>query len=138
MNTVILNLSYSFCRVPLNRMLLGTHLVIQICYVVQGAVWKQQWAVPHRVLQKRFLVTPEECDESHLKGHDGEKLNSHVEWLVKWRGLGYEHASWELENASFFSCPEGQSLIRDYETRHKKAKSASKFDKVPYEKYEIF
>ncbi|XP_021279332.1 helicase protein MOM1-like isoform X1 [Herrania umbratica] len=116
--------------VPENLALLeAPSLVAKYNRRTQGAVWKQQWAVPHRVLQKRFLVTPEECHGSYLKGHDGEKLNCHVEWLVKWRGLGYEHASWELENASFFSCPEGQSLIRDYEIRRKKAKTASKFDK---------
>ncbi|KAK8641482.1 hypothetical protein V6N13_010885 [Hibiscus sabdariffa] len=94
----------------------------------QGAVWKQQWAIPHRLLQKRLLTTPKECDEHHNKEHDVDKLNCRVEWLVKWCGLGYEHASWELENASFFSCPEGQRLMREYETR-KKSRRASKFDK---------
>lgn len=87
--------------------------------------------MPHRVLQKRLLTTPKECDEHNHKGHDGDNCNCHVEWLVKWCDLGYEHASWELENASFFSCPQGQSLIQDYETRRKKAETASKFDKVP-------
>ncbi|KAK8645589.1 hypothetical protein V6N13_119413 [Hibiscus sabdariffa] len=94
----------------------------------QGTIWKQQWAVPRRLLQKRLLTTPKECDEHHNEEHDVDKLKCHVEWLVKWCGLGYEHASWELENASFFSCPEGRRLIREYETR-KKAQRASKFDK---------
>ncbi|KAK5830737.1 helicase protein MOM1-like isoform X1 [Gossypium arboreum] len=94
----------------------------------QGSVWKQQWVVPHRLLQKRLLMFPRECDEHHNKEHNGDKLNCHVEWLVKWCGLGYEHASWEFENASFFSCPGGQTLIQEYETR-KKAQKASKFDK---------
>ncbi|XP_040949489.1 helicase protein MOM1 isoform X2 [Gossypium hirsutum] len=94
----------------------------------QGSVWKQQWVVPHRLLQKRLLMFPRECDEHHNKEHNGDKLNCHVEWLVKWCGLGYEHASWEFENASFFSCPGGQNLIQEYETR-KKAQKASKFDK---------
>lgn len=122
---------YSFCRVSLPKILLEMHLVIQIYCIVQGAVWKQRWAVPNRVLQKRLLMIPKECDEHRHKGYDSDKLNCHVEWLVKWCGLGYEHASWELENASFFNCPEGQRLIRDYETRRSKAKGASKFDKVP-------
>ncbi|XVF20260.1 hypothetical protein REPUB_Repub11eG0182400 [Reevesia pubescens] len=115
--------------VPENQVLLeAPSLVAKYNRKSQGAVWKLHWVVPRRVLQKR-LLTPKECDEHHHKGHDGDNLNCHVEWLVKWCGLGYEHASWELENASFFSCPEGQSLIRDYETRRKKAKRASKFDK---------
>ncbi|XVF68548.1 hypothetical protein PTKIN_Ptkin11bG0011700 [Pterospermum kingtungense] len=116
--------------VPENQMLLeAPSLVARYNPKNQGAVWKKQWAVPHRVLQKRLLTIPKECDEHNHKGHDGDSFNCHVEWLVKWCGLGYEHASWELENASFFSCPQGQSLIRDYETRRKKAKAASKFDK---------
>ncbi|XVE59076.1 hypothetical protein DITRI_Ditri05aG0015900 [Diplodiscus trichospermus] len=101
----------------------------------QGAVWKQHWAVPNRVLQKsvlheRLLMAPKELGEQHqCKDCDFDNLSCHVEWLVKWCGLGYEHASWELDNASFFSCPEGQRLIRDYETRSKKAKRASEVDK---------
>ncbi|XP_022728687.1 uncharacterized protein LOC111284231, partial [Durio zibethinus] len=116
--------------VPENQVLLeAPSLVAKYNRRNQGAAWKQHWAVPHRVLQKRLLMTPKESDEHHNKGHGGDKLNCHVEWLVKWCGLGYDHASWELENASFFSYPEGQSLIRDYETRRNKAKRASKFDK---------
>ncbi|XVF46309.1 hypothetical protein PTKIN_Ptkin03bG0017400 [Pterospermum kingtungense] len=92
-------------------------------------MWKQHWTVPNRVLLKRLLTTPKECDEHHHKGHDSDKLNFHVEWLVKWCGLGYEHASWELENASFFDCPEGQRLIRGYETRRNKARGSSQVHK---------
>ncbi|KAK8550911.1 hypothetical protein V6N12_039591 [Hibiscus sabdariffa] len=115
--------------VPENQVLLeAPSLISKYNRKNQGAVWKQQWAIPHRLLQKRLLTTPKECDEHHNKEHDVDKLNCHVEWLVKWCGLGYEHASWELENASFFSCPEGQRLMQEYETR-KKARRASKFDK---------
>ena len=28
-----------------------------------------------------------------------------VEWLVKWKDLGYEHATWELESSSFLCTP---------------------------------
>ncbi|KAK8581454.1 hypothetical protein V6N12_071678 [Hibiscus sabdariffa] len=115
--------------VPENQVLLeAPSLIAKYNRKSQGAVWKQQWAVPHRLLQKRLLTSPKECDEHHSKEHDVDKLICHVEWLVKWCGLGYEQASWELENASFFSCPEGQRLIQEYETR-KKAQRASKFDK---------
>ncbi|KAL0414343.1 UNVERIFIED_CONTAM: protein let [Sesamum radiatum] len=44
------------------------------------------------------------------------------EWLVKWRGLSYEHATWELDNASFLSSSLGQNLMKNYEIRHRKAK----------------
>ncbi|KAE8696703.1 putative Kinase family protein / peptidoglycan-binding LysM domain-containing protein [Hibiscus syriacus] len=115
--------------VPENQVLLeAPSLIAKYNRKKQGAVWKQQWAVPHRLLQKRLLTAPKECGEHHNKEHDVDKLNCHVEWLVKWCGLNYEHASWELGNASFFSCPEGQRLIQEYETR-KKAQRASKFDK---------
>ncbi|XP_039052333.1 helicase protein MOM1-like [Hibiscus syriacus] len=115
--------------VPENQVLLeAPSLIAKYKRKNQGAVWKQQWAIPHRLLQKRLLTAPKDCGEHHNKEHDVDKLNCHVEWLVKWCGLSYEHASWELENASFFSCPEGQRLIREYETR-KKGQRASKFDK---------
>ncbi|GMI92127.1 hypothetical protein HRI_002881800 [Hibiscus trionum] len=115
--------------VPENQVLLeAPSLIAKHNGKKQGTVWKQQWAVPRRLLQKRLLTTPKECGEDRNEEHDVDKLKCHVEWLVKWCGLGYEHASWELENSSFFSCPEGQRLIREYETR-KKAQRASKFDK---------
>ncbi|KAL1088226.1 hypothetical protein V6Z11_D08G236400 [Gossypium hirsutum] len=120
------------CWLPENQVLLeAPSLVAKYNRKNQGSVWKQHWAVPHHLLQKRLLIT-KECDR-HCNGHDDDKLCCHVEWLVKWCGLGYEHASWELDNASFFRCPEGQSLIRDYETCFKKGKKSSKF-KVPKEK----
>ncbi|KAK8679012.1 hypothetical protein V6N13_144484 [Hibiscus sabdariffa] len=115
--------------VPENQVLLeAPSLIAKYNRKNQGAVWKQQWAVPHRLLQKRLLTTPKECDEHHNKEHDVDKLNCHVEWLVKWCCLGYEHASWELENSSVFGFPEGQHLIQEYETR-KKAQRAPKFAK---------
>ncbi|KAK8988433.1 hypothetical protein V6N11_029823 [Hibiscus sabdariffa] len=115
--------------VPENQVLLeAPSLIAKYNRKNQGAVWKQQWAVPHRLLQKRLLTTPKECGEHHNKEHDVDELNCHVEWLVKWCGLGYEHASWELENSSFFGFPEGQHLIQEYETR-RKAQRASKFAK---------
>ncbi|KAB2018565.1 hypothetical protein ES319_D08G237600v1 [Gossypium barbadense] len=114
------------CWLPENQVLLeAPSLVAKYNRKNQGSVWKQHWAVPHHLLQKRLLIT-KECDR-HCNGHDDDKLCCHVEWLVKWCGLGYEHASWELDNASFFRCPEGQSLMRDYETCFKKGKKSSKF-----------
>ncbi len=88
--------------------------------------------MPHRLLQKRMLLFPKQSDE-FCDGHYDNNSDCHYEWLVKWTGLGYEHATWELDNASFFMSPESTQLISDYESRHKKAErlsSAYKADEV--------
>ncbi|RWR81523.1 helicase protein MOM1-like protein isoform X1 [Cinnamomum micranthum f. kanehirae] len=84
--------------------------------------WKSEWTVPQRLVQKRLLMTPKLAAEL-LSGCGSDALNCCYEWLVKWNGLGYEHATWELENASFLSSHE--ALVKDYECRQEKAKKAS-------------
>lgn len=101
-------------------------------FVLQVVKWKQVWTFPHRLLQKRMLLSPRECDKYH-KGPAGDNLGCHYEWLVKWHSLDYEHATWELENSSFLCSPEGLGLIRDYENRRRTARSTSRVDKVPPE-----
>lgn len=54
-----------------------------------------------------------------------EFISYPFEWLVKWKGLGYEYATWELETASFLSSPEAMTLKSDFEGRIKKAKEYS-------------
>ncbi|XP_065876396.1 helicase protein MOM1 isoform X2 [Euphorbia lathyris] len=88
----------------------------------QISSWKEEWTEPHRMLQKRLLRSPKELDNVH-EGHVDDVLNCHYQWLVKWRGLDYEKATWELENASFMKLPKAQSLIRDYENRLERAKN---------------
>lgn len=73
--------------------------------------------MPQRLVHKRLLMTPKQAESGT------GTLNCRYEWLVKWNGLGYEHATWELENASFLSSHE--ALVKDYESRHEKAKQAS-------------
>ncbi|XP_016651691.1 PREDICTED: helicase protein MOM1-like isoform X3 [Prunus mume] len=86
--------------------------------------WKKKWTVPRRLLQKRLLMSPKQHD-NYLREHTGDKLFCHYEWLVKWHGLDYDDATWELENAAFLNSPEGQGLISVYENRHQRAKKAS-------------
>ncbi|KAJ7981020.1 helicase protein MOM1-like [Quillaja saponaria] len=91
--------------------------------------WKSDWSMPHRLLQKRQLTSTTEHDDYNSR-HAGDNFDCHYEWLVKWCGLGYEHATWELENASFLCSPEGQSLIRDYEDRRKRANGVTSISAV--------
>lgn len=44
------------------------------------------------------------------------------EWLVKWCGLDYDHATWELDNSNFLSSSLGQNLIKSYEVRREMSK----------------
>uniref|UniRef100_A0A0E0PSC4 Uncharacterized protein n=1 Tax=Oryza rufipogon TaxID=4529 RepID=A0A0E0PSC4_ORYRU len=41
---------------------------------------------------------------------------------VKWKDLGYEYATWELETSSFLCTPEAKDLKRNYESRHEDAR----------------
>ncbi|KAG8658119.1 helicase protein MOM1 isoform X6 [Manihot esculenta] len=90
----------------------------------QVTKWKQEWNEPRRLLQKRSVIYPREHDETY-KEHAKDISECHNEWLVKWRGLDYDLATWELEDASFMSLANIQSLMRDYENRHEKAKRHS-------------
>ena len=105
---------------------------------VQVRKWKQEWIVPHHMLQKRSVMFPSQHVEN-FSHHAGNILACQFEWLVKWRGLDYEHATWELEIAPFMNSPEAQSVMRDYENRLVKAKGAeslSIIDKVCMVEYE--
>ncbi|KAF9598150.1 hypothetical protein IFM89_025590 [Coptis chinensis] len=89
-----------------NKWILEHQLLLEAPVLVakfkKHQVLKSEWTTPHRLLQKR-----------------------EYEWFVKWSGLGYEHATWELEDAPFLRSPEAGTLITDYESRHQKAISAS-------------
>ncbi|XP_050228274.1 uncharacterized protein LOC126677615 isoform X2 [Mercurialis annua] len=75
--------------------------------------WKTEWTVPQRLLQKRWLSLAKNPHGEFCSNSDG-----YYEWLVKWTGLGYDHATWELENASFLTSSRAGELIKDYESRH--------------------
>ncbi|GFP82484.1 helicase protein mom1 [Phtheirospermum japonicum] len=78
--------------------------------------WSTEWTVPHRLLRKRSIQ-----DNIYIAS-SSVILVCNYEWLVKWHGLGYDHATWELDNAYCLSSPQGQNLMKDYETRCERAK----------------
>lgn len=97
---------------------------------LQSVKWNADWTVPHRVLKKRLLMPIKQRIE-YLNEHGGEILSCHYEWLVRWSGLDYEHATWELENSSFLMSTKGQKLIKEYENRLQRAvQTVSSVNKV--------
>ncbi|XP_052728676.1 uncharacterized protein LOC108322436 isoform X6 [Vigna angularis] len=84
----------------------------------QVSWWKRDWSIPHRLLLKREIV--------HFGGHGDNDSICCYEWLVKWTGLGYDNATWELQDASFLTSAKGRKLIRDYESRRKGVDKLSK------------
>nr|XP_029123602.1 helicase protein MOM1 isoform X3 [Elaeis guineensis] len=101
--------------------------------------WKQEWTEPHRLLQKRLLMSQNLADE-FFHGLGNNVSYCYHEWFVKWKGLGYEHATWELENSPFLCSSDGRMLIKDYETRREEAKKTSdpsrteKIKRKPFQK----
>ncbi|XP_028070607.1 helicase protein MOM1-like isoform X2 [Camellia sinensis] len=95
----------------------------------QAMKWMEQWSVPHRLLKKRLLRSPKQQDD-YNNGHTVDISDCDSEWLVKWCGLDYECATWELENASFLHSPEAQILIKEYENRLQRAKRVVSFSLV--------
>ncbi|GER28757.1 chromodomain-helicase-DNA-binding protein [Striga asiatica] len=78
--------------------------------------WNPEWTKPHRLLRKRSIL-----DNVYVASSSVISVCNY-EWLVKWHGLGYDHATWELDNASWLSSPLGQNLMKDYENRCERAK----------------
>ncbi|AQL02869.1 Helicase protein MOM1 [Zea mays] len=99
--------------------------------------WKQEWAEPHRLLKRRLLMPQKEA-EVFFNSLGDKFVYCNVEWLVKWKDLGYEHATWELESSSFLCTPEAEELKRSYEDRFKTARKASDPSKVDKAKGGIF
>ncbi|KAG2608795.1 uncharacterized protein LOC120702311 isoform X2 [Panicum virgatum] len=99
--------------------------------------WKQEWAEPHRLLKRRSLMPPKEA-EVFFNSLDDKIAYCNVEWLVKWKGLGYEHATWELETSSFLCTPEAEELKRSYENRVEAARRGSDPAKVDQVKGGMF
>ncbi|CAA3025175.1 helicase MOM1-like isoform X1 [Olea europaea subsp. europaea] len=83
--------------------------------------WNAEWTVPQRLLKKRSIIFPRQQNKLQITPSI-DISDCQYEWLVKWHGLNYEHASWELDNSSTLSSPQGQNLMKDYEIRLQKAK----------------
>ncbi|KAJ7972386.1 Helicase protein MOM1 [Quillaja saponaria] len=97
----------------------------------QSIRWKREWNVPQRLLLKSKIVLPKQNEEC-IDGHGNETSSCHYQWLIKWTALGYGHATWELDDASFMTSPEGKKLIKDYESCHQRTdrlQNTSKADK---------
>ncbi|KAL5717454.1 DNA helicase [Ranunculus cassubicifolius] len=103
--------------VPEHELFLEAPSLVSKFKKTQTPKWKPEWSKPQRIVLKRILMSPTQ--------YDGSPDGCQCEWFVKWAGLGYEHATWELENASFLRSSEAISLIREYESRHERAIWAS-------------
>ncbi|KAF6167820.1 hypothetical protein GIB67_027598 [Kingdonia uniflora] len=105
--------------IPEDQLLLDAPTVVAEFKRNQTQMWKSEWIKPQRLLQKRLLMSEEQRTE-YLNQHLSDISNCSYEWFVKWSCLGYEHATWELENASFLKSPEALTLKRGYESRLEK------------------
>jgi chromodomain-helicase-DNA-binding protein 3 len=100
--------------------------------MVFQAIWKEEWTKPHRLLRKRLLLAPKLADD-FFSSCDVKYSYCTLEWLVKWRCLGYDHATWELETLPCLLTPEADQLKKNYENRHEAAKQSSIKAKVWWE-----
>ncbi|KAL6499793.1 hypothetical protein OROGR_027703 [Orobanche gracilis] len=78
--------------------------------------WSTEWTVPHRLLRKRSIQ-----DNIYIASSSVISVCNY-QWLVKWHGLDYDHATWELDNADCLNSPLAQNLMKGYETRCRRAK----------------
>ncbi|KAJ1376078.1 Zinc finger, PHD-type, partial [Sesbania bispinosa] len=109
------------CWIPERQILLeAPKLLAKFKKKLQVVRWKRDWTIPHRLLLKRAIILPKQHDQ-HFGGHEDSGFIYRYEWLVKWNGLGYDHVTWELDDASFMTSSEGMKLIDDYESRWKRA-----------------
>ncbi|XP_020580653.1 uncharacterized protein LOC110024818 isoform X2 [Phalaenopsis equestris] len=84
--------------------------------------WRQEWTEPERLLQKNLVVLPETSYDCTL-GPSTESSNCCIEWFVKWKGLEYDQATWELEKSLLLGSSEAPRLVEEYEHRREQAKS---------------
>ncbi|KAH9300334.1 hypothetical protein KI387_011917, partial [Taxus chinensis] len=78
--------------------------------------WNPQWTEPHRLIRKRVLMP-----SKHPLDNCDNLLNRNVEWLVLWKGLGYDQCTWELEGLDILGSTSASELMKAYEKRSKGA-----------------
>ncbi|CAI5512236.1 unnamed protein product [Closterium sp. Naga37s-1] len=80
-------------------------------------VYHSEWAEPERLLG-RFKVEGLAHGKGGSKGRGKGRLRrvaDEYQWLLKWRGVGYEHLTWEPCNMPFLSTPCGMVLQATHE-----------------------
>ncbi|XP_068653184.1 helicase protein MOM1-like isoform X1 [Aristolochia californica] len=87
-------------------------------------IWKKEWTEPQRLLRRRLVISQKDGNVDFGTEHS-DSSSCLQEWLVKWKGLGYEEATWELENESFLSTADALKLMKNYENWHEKARKQS-------------
>ncbi|XP_068667120.1 uncharacterized protein [Aristolochia californica] len=87
-------------------------------------IWKKEWTEPQRLLRRRLAIAQK---DGHVDfgTEQSDSPSCLQEWLVKWKGLGYDEATWELENESFLRTPDAMRLMKNYENWHEKARKQS-------------
>ncbi|CAM6082412.1 unnamed protein product [Calypogeia fissa] len=71
--------------------------------IAEGQVvqWNSDWAEPQRLVDKRVSIPPRRPGGGRGRGFLG--MDTQQEWFVKWKGLGYEHCTWEPAHSGVLS-----------------------------------
>lgn len=80
--------------------------------------WNSEWAEPQRLIQRRALIFPKHPDK---ECRDTVSELVCQEWFVKWKGLGYDQCTWELEDTSFLNLTSTKELMKAYKLRYDEA-----------------
>ncbi|CAL5194047.1 unnamed protein product [Lathyrus oleraceus] len=109
------------CWIPEKKMLIEAPKLFEKYKKKQQVVrWRKDWSIPHRLLLKRKIILSKQ-NADPFDGNDGNDSICQYEWLVKWTGLGYDHVTWELDDASFMRSSKGMKLVENYESRQKRS-----------------
>lgn len=86
---------------------------------LKAVKWNPEWAEPQRLIRKRQLIFPQHPDiESREVSCELEPC---IEWFVKWKGLGYDQCTWELEDTSILKSTSSKELMKAYKLRYDEA-----------------
>ncbi|XP_078177175.1 uncharacterized protein LOC144571688 isoform X2 [Carex rostrata] len=95
----------------------------------KGTTWKKEWTRPERLLLRRNLMHADMA-QTFFQDRGSQLQSCNTEWLVKWKGLGYEHATWELGSLKLLD----KKLKQEHNHRQidaaRRAKLASEHNKI--------